>query len=258
MARAPRQPKGPSLDSKWLSDKTSARSFLKKDRSDAQIDALVRAGELGVNLAEVVGYFYPYRNYITGKHGLLKAPEAKVPKDSWIAFSSDREQETEITYAERLHDRVNPHGVRLAHGRSRTRATDVLAPLSAVGAEMLQFTADLGPLLELVTRLRRVLGVDARAKKRLATMRSPRQMFCACVLIWAKRKKLPAPTSGELAALALHLDHEEFERDQVTTADGTHARQRAWDQLKRDVQRGLVPFVEKLLDEPLDDPEDAS
>lgn len=258
MARAPRQPKGPSLDSKWLSDQESARSFLKKNRSDAQIDALVRAGEIGVSIAEVVDYFYPYRDHITGKHGLLKAPEANVPKDSWTAFSSDREQETEITYAERLRDRANPHGVRLAHGRSRTRGSDALAPLSAVAAEMLQFTVDLGPLLQVAARLRRVLGVDARAKKRLTTMRSPRQMFCACVLIWAKRTKLPAPTSGELAALALHLDHEEFTRDQVKTADATHGRLRAWDQLQRDVRTGLVPFLEKLLDAAIEDPEDAS
>jgi hypothetical protein len=254
MPGTPRQPKGPPLDSKLLKNKKSARTFLEKSRTEAEIESLVAAGELGLSLAEVFGYFYPYRKWVVGKKGALSQPSTTVPDDI-IAFPSHR---AELSYSEVLSSKVNPKSARLADGHKRLQELAPLAQLSAIGGEALHFLETYSSLRLHADRLRRALASDPMAMKRLATMRSPRQMFCACVLIQAKRMGISEPTSGELAALTLQLNHVEFIRDMVTGPDETLARLRAWDQQKRDVRSGLSPFLEKLLATPLDDPEDAS
>ena len=256
VAGTPRVPQGPPVESPWQMSAKAARSFLEKTRSVEEVDDLVKAGRLGVSFAEVFRYFYPYRDVITGERGLLRARPSPVPKTSHTIFSADYEQEEEVTYSDRLHRDVNPFGVRLDREHHLLTVVAPLAPLSAVVDEMVYFMDAFSVLRRHAARLRRVATSDPRAKKKLDSMRSTRQMFCACVLLHAKmenkRRKegsveVELPTSGELVALALQVGHEEFAVDMNTSPERTSARLKSWDDTRREVLRRLVPFLEKFL-----------
>jgi hypothetical protein len=257
-------PKGPPSESKRSRGATAARAILEATRGEHEINGLMDAGMLGLNLAELVRYFYPYRKYITGKRGLVTAPRSKIPKGTYTLHSHDFEQEAEESYSDLLRDRVAPGGARLSLGHARLRVEAPLAPLSAVAVEMLEFMETLSVLGHHVTRLRRIFGSNPTAmNKRLITMRSPRQMLCGCVLLDVIEKnktrkaenQIELPTSGELRALAGLLGLEEYNPSELSHAKEA-LRVKAWDELRRDVLRGVVPFLQRVLTSPYDDPAD--
>lgn len=257
MARTPRTPNGPPPDSSWLKDAKSARALLEKSRSEVEIEELLKAGRLGVNFAEVFRYFYPYRDVVTGVRGLLNAPFPRVPRDTATIYSSNYEQEAEVSYWEELESAVNPFEARLDREHQQLPSLAPLATLSAVATEMLAFMDAFSKLRRHAARLRLVATTDPRAKKKLDSMRSTRQMFCACVLLQATLKnkgknkngggKVDLPSGRELVALAVQLGHEEFAADRVTSPERVLARVKRWDGARKEVLQDLVPFLSKFL-----------
>lgn len=259
---APQGPPAP-VESQEEKNAKAARIFLEKTRSEDEIEGFLDSCHLGLSFAELFGYFYPYRNYVTGKRGLLNAPDSRVPKDSITLYDPDSDQEADVTYSERLRDRVDPQGVQLSLGHARLRAEAPLAPLSAIAVEMLQFMDTFSVLRQQVARLRRVFGADPkRVKKRLISMRARRQMLCACVMLdiieknktRKKQSQIELPSSGELRALAGLVHLEEYNPSELSP-EAALRRVKAWDELRRDVLRGVVPFLETVLSTPLDDPD---
>jgi hypothetical protein len=253
MPRAPRPPKGPPLDSGWLKDAAAARKYLTEDRTPKrtpeEVGELVTAGRQGVALAEIIELFYPYRGWIRAKRGALsqRAPElseAVILEDRW----------SEITHTDMLASGANPNGRRFSEINDELKKQDPLAPLGAIAEEALRFVETYSTLRIHAERLRRLLGTDPMFEQKLDNMRGERQMFAAAIIVYAERKNYPAPTAHDLAALALQLPipAPEFAREATDDPDTVLKRVRAWENVKSEAKKGLVPFVKKLLATPLE------
>lgn len=175
--------------------------------------------------------------------GLIQA-HAVILEDRW----------SEITHTDVLASGANPNGRRFSEIDEELKKRDPLAPLGAIAEEALRFVETYSTLRIHAERLRGLLGTDPMFEKKLDKMRGERQMFAAAIMVYAERKNYPAPTAHDLAALALQLPvpSPEFAREATEDPDTVHKRVRAWENVKSEAQKGLVPFVKKLLGTPLE------
>lgn len=153
MPRAPRQPKGPPLDSGWLKDAAAARRYLTEQRTPKrapeEVAELVGAGRQGVSLAEIVTLFFPYRDWIRANRGALSPPDPKLSDEVIL-----EDRWSEITHTDMLATGANPNGRRLGDIHDELKKQDPLAPLGAIADEALGFVVTSVVMTERYAHLR--------------------------------------------------------------------------------------------------------